>query len=64
MVASCGYDQKVKLWSLREDESNPELRLTLEKDIYTEGYSLSSCHFRRDSLVLGTLRQNYIVLDT
>lgn len=35
VVASCGYDQKLKLWSLREDESNPELRLKQEKDVYT-----------------------------
>jgi LPS O-antigen subunit length determinant protein (WzzB/FepE family) len=23
VVASCGYDQKVKLWSLKADEANP-----------------------------------------
>ena len=45
MVASCGYDQKVKLWSLREEEQNPELKLRQEKDIYVEGFALSNCHF-------------------
>ena len=29
IVATCGYDQKLKLWSLRADELNPELRLKL-----------------------------------
>ena len=34
VIASCGFDQKVKLWSLRQNEVNPELRLKQEKDIY------------------------------
>ena len=29
VVASCGYDQKVKLWSLNHNEFNPELKLKL-----------------------------------
>jgi hypothetical protein len=35
----------------------------LEKDVYTEGYSLSGCYFRGGEVVLGTLRQNYLVVD-
>lgn len=35
VFASVGYDQKVKLWSLNASESNPELRIKLEKDVYT-----------------------------
>lgn len=63
MVASCGLDQKLKLWSVNSHEDNPELRVKLEKDIYTEGYSLSGCFFRGGEVVLGTLRQNYLVVD-
>jgi WD40 repeat protein len=47
VVASCGYDQKVKLWSLKADETNPELKLKLEKDVYIEGFALSNCIFRK-----------------
>jgi len=56
-------DQKLKLWSLRADEFNPELRLKLEKDVYTEGHALSNCYFRDDEIILGTNRQNYLIIN-
>jgi len=45
VAASCGLDQKLKLWSLNADETNPELRIKLEKDVYTDKYALSGCYF-------------------
>lgn len=62
-MASCGLDQKLKLWKVNSDESNPELKVKLEKDVYTEGYSLTGCFFRGTEVVLGTLRQNYLTVD-
>ncbi len=53
----------MKIWSLNAEEINPELRIKLEKDVYTEKYSLSGCFFRHGEIVLGTLRQNYLVVD-
>lgn len=63
MVASCGLDQKLKLWSINPEEANPELRVKLEKDVFTEKYSLTSCYFRSGEIILGTLRQNYLIVD-
>lgn len=45
VAASCGLDQKLKLWSLNADATNPELRIKLEKDVYTDKYALSGCYF-------------------
>lgn len=42
---------------------NPELKVKLEKDVFTEKYSLSCCYFRSGEVILGTLRQNYLVVD-
>jgi len=63
IVASCGLDQKLRLWSVNSQETNPELRIKMEKDVYTEGYSLTGCFFRGGDVVLSTLRQNYLVVD-
>ena len=63
VAASCGNDSKLKLWSIKNDESNPELRIKLEKDVYTEGYPLSNCYFRGEEVLMGTLRQNLIAID-
>ena len=29
ILASCGYDQKLKIWSLRRQEENPELKFKI-----------------------------------
>lgn len=63
MVASCGLDQKLKLWSLNVEETNPELKIKLEKDVYTENYALSECYFSQNEITMGTLRQNYLIVD-
>lgn len=43
MLFSSGLDQKLKIWSVRPEETNPELKMHLEKDIYMKDLPLSSC---------------------
>jgi hypothetical protein len=64
VMFSCGLDHKLKVWHFDPSEVNPELKLKQEKDIYVKDLPLSNCFYRNNSLLMGTLRRNIVVVDT
>ena len=63
VLFSVGLDQKLKVWSLKPEEQNVELKMALEKDVLFDGLPLSSCCYAGRELFCGTLRKNVAVFD-
>ncbi len=63
VLFTCGFDQKVKIFKVNQNEDNPDLKIKLEKDILIEKLPLTNCLYNRGQLYCGTLRKNLAILD-
>lgn len=63
VLFTCGFDQKVKIFKVNDQEDNPEMRIKMEKDILLEKLPLTNCFYNRGQLYCGTLRKNIAIID-
>ncbi len=63
VLFTCGFDQKVKIFKVNQNEDNPDLKIKLEKDILIEKLPLTNCLYSHGQLYCGTLRKNLAILD-